>query len=337
MSTFIAQVPKVELHLHLEGSIRPQTLEELAQRKSWLRSKAADWLAQRTHESYLYGSFEKFLLAFGLVSLLLEGPEDYALITTRLMEWLAAQNVRYAEVTISVGVLLWKKQSVEAVFEAIAWAARDAQSRVDVQVNWIFDGVRQFGVDHVRAVLGWAKRYRDNGVVAFGIGGDEARGPAELFTDIYREARDAGLHVTAHAGEAVGPESIRKAVELLGAERIGHGLTAWQDPELMVMLRERRVPLEVCPTSNVCTGLIARIEDHPLPRFLAAGLLVTLNSDDPGMFGTSLEREFQLAATHFALSRSQIARLCADAMRTSFLPEDQKDKLLAELRRYGTE
>ena len=158
--TFIAQLPKVELHLHLEGSIRPQTLEELAQRKSWLRSKAADWLAQRTRESYRYGSFEKFLLAFGLVSLLLEGPEDYALITTRLLEWLASQNVRYAEVTISVGVLLWKKQSVEAAFEAIACAARDAQARTGVRVNWIFDAVRQFGVDHVRDVLGWAKRYR---------------------------------------------------------------------------------------------------------------------------------------------------------------------------------
>ena len=337
LASFIAQLPKVELHLHLEGSIRPETLEELAQRKSWLRSKAADWIAQRTRESYCYGSFEKFLLAFGLISLLLEGPEDYALITTRLMEWLAAQNVRYAEVTISVGVLLWKKQPVEAAFEAIACAARDAQARTGVRVNWIFDAVRQFGVDHVRAVLAWGKRYRDHGVLAFGIGGDEVRGPAELFPDIFREARDAGLHVTAHAGEAAGPESIRTAIELLGAERIGHGLTAWQDPELMAMLRERRVPLEVCPTSNVCTGLIARFEDHPLPRFLEAGLLVTLNSDDPGMFGTSLEREFQLAATQFALSRNQIARLCADAMRTSFLPEDQKDELLAELRRYGTE
>jgi aminodeoxyfutalosine deaminase len=331
LAAFISQIPKVELHLHLEGSIRPQTLEELAQRKSWLRSKVADWIGERARESYCYGSFQRFLAAFGLVSLLLEGPDDYALITTRLVEWLAAQNVRYAEVTLSAGVLLWKKQAVEAVFEAMSEAANAAQARVGVRVNWIFDGVRQFGADHVRAVLGWARRYRDRGVVAFGIGGDETRAPAELFTDIYREARDSGLRLTAHAGESAGPESIRKAVELLGAERIGHGLTAWQDPAVVSLLRQRQVPLEVCPTSNVCTGLLACFADHPLPRFLEAGLLVTLNSDDPGMFGTSLEREFQLAATHFALSPQQIVRLCQNAVRAAFLSPEEKTKLLKEL------
>lgn len=334
LDTLITQVPKVELHLHLEGSIQPDTLNELVQSKSWLRPKAADWIAHRTRECYRYGSFENFLKAFGLVSLLLEAPEDYALIVTRLMEWLAEQNVRYAEVTLSVGVLLWKNQSVEAVFDALCYAAGETGARTGVRVNWIFDGIRQFGPSHVHDVLGWAKQYRDRGVVAFGIGGDEVRGPAELFQDIYREARDAGLHVTAHAGEAAGPESIRKAVELLGAERIGHGLTACQDSELIAMLRDRQVPLEVCPTSNVCTGLISRIEDHPLPKFLDEGLLVTLNSDDPGMFGTSLEQEFRLAAAHFGLSREQITALCANAMRASFLPADQKSKLLQELLRY---
>jgi aminodeoxyfutalosine deaminase len=168
-------------------------------------------------------------------------------------------------------------------------------------------------------------------VVAFGIGGDEERGPAALFTDIYREAREAGLRLTAHAGEAVGPESIRKAVELLGAERIGHGLTAIQDPGVMALLRERRIPLEVCPTSNVATGLIARVEDHPLPRFLEAGLVVTLNSDDPAMFGTSLESEFVQAAKAFSLSRAQIVQFCENAIRYSFLPERDKQRLLREL------
>jgi adenosine deaminase/aminodeoxyfutalosine deaminase len=331
LDRFISQIPKVELHLHLEGSIRPDTLIELAARKSWLKSKVADWIAERTRECYRYHSFEAFLRAFGLISLLLEGPDDYALITTRLLEWLSEQNIRYAEVTLSVGVLLWKKQSVETVFEAIQSAASEAESRTGVRVNWIFDAVRQFGVDHVRAVLGWAKHHAEQGVVAFGIGGDEVRGPAELFVDIYREAHDAGLHVTAHAGEAAGPDSIRAAIELLRAERIGHGLTAWQDPELMAMLRDERVPLEVCPTSNVCTRLIAQIEDHPLPKFLNAGLLVTLNSDDPGMFGTSLEGEFRAAATHFKLSRQQVTQLCGDAIRASFLSADEKSKLFQEL------
>jgi len=328
---FIARLPKVELHLHLEGSIRPHTLRELAEAKSWLKGKVADWIGERTRERYRYGSFSKFLVAFGLVSLLLEGPEDYALIATRLMEWLAEQNVRYAEITLSAGVILWKKQSVEATFEAIAAAAAEAENRCGVRVAWIFDGVRQFGVDHVRQVLGLAARFRPHGVVAFGIGGDEARGPARLFTDVCREARDMGLHVTAHAGEAAGPESVGDAVELLGAERIGHGLTAARDPAVMALLRERRVPLEVCPTSNVSTGLLARFEDHPLPKFLDAGLAVTLNSDDPAMFGTSLQREFELAATHFQLSHAQIAGLGEEAIRAAFLPHDRRQALLTEL------
>jgi aminodeoxyfutalosine deaminase len=331
LNVFIARLPKVELHLHLEGSIRPRTLRELAEGKSWLKGKVADWIGERTRESYRYGSFAKFLVAFGLVSLLLEGPEDYALATARLMEWLAEQNVRYAEITLSAGVILWKKQSVEATFDAIAAAAAEAEKRCGVRVAWIFDGVRQFGVEHVRQVLGLAGRFRSQGVVAFGIGGDEVRGPAALFTDLYREARDMGLHVTAHAGEAVGPESIRDAVELLGAERIGHGLTAAQNPAVMALLRERRIPLEVCPTSNVSTGLLARFQDHPLPKFLDAGLAVTLNSDDPAMFGTSLQREFTLAAAHFQLSPQQIVGLGEEAIRAAFLPADRQQALLTEL------
>ncbi len=331
LDSFIARLPKVELHLHLEGSIRSETLRELSRRKSWLRKKIESWISERRRESYRYGSFQKFLAAFGLVALLLETPEDYALATTRLMEWLAEQNVKYAEVTLSAGVILWKKQPLDEVFEAISAAGSEAEGRLGLRVNWIFDAVRQFGTDHARQVLEGAAGFRSRGVVAFGIGGDEERGPAELFTDVYRRARDLGLHLTAHAGEAAGPESIRKAVELLGAERIGHGLTAARDPELMLLLRDRRIPLEVCPTSNVATGLLARFEDHPLPRFLEAGLAVTLNSDDPAMFGTSLEREFTSAAKTFSLSRDQLVRLCENAIRAAFLPESERQRLLEDL------
>ncbi len=331
IESFISRLPKVELHLHLEGSIRPETLRELSRTKSWLRKKVGNWISERKQQSYRYGSFPRFLAAFALVAMLLEEPEDYALATTRLMEWLAAENVKYAEVTLSAGVILWKKQSLEAVFEAIAAAASEAQTQLGLRVNWIFDAVRQFGTDPARQVLEWAARFRSRGVVGFGIGGDEERGPAELFTDVYRQARDLGLHRTAHAGEAVGPESILKAVELLGAERIGHGLTAARDPEVMRLLRERGIPLEVCPTSNVATGLLPRFEDHPLPRFLEAGLVVTLNSDDPAMFGTSLEAEFVSAAKAFSLSRSQLIELCENAIRVAFLPENERRRLLENL------
>ncbi len=331
LESLITRLPKVELHVHLEGSIRAETLRELSRTKGWVRQKIGDWIGERRRQSYRYESFEKFLMAFGLVTLLLEAPEDYALATTRLMEWLAEQNVKYAEITLSAGVILWKKQSVEAVFEAVSAAASEAQARVGLRVNWIFDAVRQFGTDPARQVVKWAARFRTRGVVAFGIGGDEAQGPPELFTDVYREARDLGLHVTAHAGEAVGPESIRKAVELLGAERIGHGLSAVRDSAVMALLRDRRIPLEVCLTSNVATRVLARLEDHPLPKFLEAGLMVTLNSDDPGMFGTSLEGEWRLAAHQFALSRPQLLLLSENAIHAAFLTEEQKALLLREL------
>ena len=331
LKSFIAHLPKVELHLHLEGSVRPETLRELSGNKSWLRREVGNWISDRRRDSYRYGNFDNFLKAFGVLALLLNTPEDYALATTRLAEELRRQNVRYAEVTLAVGVLLWKKQPVEAVFDAVAAAATAAEARLGIRLQWIFDAVRHFGTDHAREVLGWAIRFRSRRVVAFGIGGDEARGPAELFADVYREAREAGLHLTAHAGEAAGPESIRQAVELLGAERIGHGLTAIQDSGLMALLRDRRIPLEVCPTSNLATGLIARFEDHPLPRFIESGLVVTLNSDDPAMFGTSLEEEFVRAARAFSLSREQIVRLAENAIRCSFLPDDEKEPLWREL------
>ena len=336
LETLIARLPKVELHLHLEGSIRPETLRALVEAKGRGTKKIDRWIAERGRRGYRYRNFLEFLEAFKTVLLLLETPADYALATTRLVEWLSQQNVRYAEITLAAGAVLWRKQPLDAIFEAVAEAAAEAQARVGVRVQWIFDAVRHFGVAHVREVLDWAVRYRHRGMVAFGIGGDGGRGPAEWFAEIFREARDAGLHVVAHAGETVGPESIRAAVELLGAERIGHGLTAARDPAVMALLRERAIPLEVCPTSNVATGVLDRIEDHPLPQFLAAGLTVTLNSDDPALFGTSLEEEFVRAAHCFSLTRDHIVRLAENAIRAAFLPEAEKQSMLEELSRAAT-
>jgi aminodeoxyfutalosine deaminase len=330
LSSYIARLPKVELHLHLEGAVQPETLLELSQTKPALRQKAEEWIAARRANNFRYSSFSDFLEAFKFVSLLIETPRDYSLVTTRLIEWLAAQNVRYAEIIFAAGVVIWKKQSIDEIFEAMSDAVEEATSRTGVRVKWIFDAIRHFGVEHAREVLHSAARLRSRGVVGFGIGGDEARGPGKLFVDVFQEARDLGLHGLAHAGEACGPESIRDAVELLGAERIGHGLTALQDPLTVEILRERKIPLEVCPTSNVCTGLIARWEDHPLPKFLEEGLTVTLNSDDPAMFGTSLQEEFVQAARCFALGRDAIAEFCQNAIHASFMSADEQ-QIFAEL------
>lgn len=333
LRSFISSLPKVELHLHLEGSARPETLRELA-RVSGRPSRAIEeWLAERTAQGFRYQDFQQFIEAFKAVTLLLEQPADYALLTRRLAEELAKENVRYAEVTLSAGVVLWKKQSLEEVFEAVAEAAAESRARWGVRLAWIFDAVRQFGPEPAARVLEAAARYRERGVVGFGIGGDEAQGPAKLFAEIYRQARHRGLHTTAHAGETAGPESVRQAVEWLGAERIGHGLAAARDPEVMALLRDRGVPLEVCLSSNVATGLVARAADHPLPRLLEAGVPVTLNSDDPGMFRTSLAREFELAAECFGLRREALVGFCQTAVRAAFLEEPEKQALLRELHR----
>ncbi len=329
---FIAKLPKVELHLHLEGSLRPDTLRELSRGKGRMESEVEQWILGRQRQEYRYSTFTEFIEAFKFVVLLLETPEDYALATVRLMEWLAAQNVKYAEITLSAGVVLWKQQPLDRVYAAIRAASLEAGARLGVRVNWIFDAVRQFGAEPAREVLTWAGRYRSQGVVAFGLGGDEEGGPANLFADVYREARDCGLHTVAHAGETSGPESVRQTVELLQAERIGHGLAAARDPEVCALLRDRGIPLEGCPGSNVAMGLIPGFREYPLRTFWGAGVIMTLNSDDPALFGTSIAQEFSRAAGEFSLSGEQVAGLCENAARAAFLPEEEKQLLLAQIR-----
>jgi adenosine deaminase/aminodeoxyfutalosine deaminase len=330
---FIAKLPKAELHLHLEGSLRPETLRELSRGRGRMEGAVEQWILERQRCGYRYSTFPEFLEAFKFVVLLLETAEDYALATVRLMEWLAEQNVKYAEITLATGVVLWKQQPLDKIFEAVRAASLEAGARLGMRVNWIFDAIRQFGPEHAREVVGWASRYRQEGVVAFGLGGDEERGPASLFADVYREARDCGLHTLAHAGETVGPQSVRQAVELLKVERIGHGLTAARDSEVMALLRDRRIPLEGCPGSNASIRLIPEFRAYPLPTLMEAGVTMTLNSDDPALFGTSIGQEFSMAAGAFSLSPGQLAGLCENAVRAAFMPEDEKQVLLGQIQR----
>lgn len=315
LTHFIADLPKAELHLHLEGSVEPRILRQLARRN---RLPSADWRREDFERIYRYTDFLGFLQAFKIVSEHLKTPADYRQITHRLAENLAGQKVSYAEVTFSAGVLLAYDENVEPFFEAAAEGAQQGERDYGVKVNWIFDAVRQFGVEPAQKVVRLAARFQNHGVVAFGIGGDEVKAPAELFRKVFQEARDAGLHCVAHAGEAAGPESVRAAVEVLGAERIGHGLKAAWDPALVELLAERRVPLEICLSSNLATGVLDRLENHPLPQWLAAGVPVTLNTDDPAMFHTNLNREYALAARTFKLSHEQLNQIAGQSFRASF-------------------
>jgi aminodeoxyfutalosine deaminase len=305
----IAALPKAELHLHLEGSIQPSTVCVLTKRHG------LSLTLPEVHRRYAYGNFAEFLEAFKWVTSFLRDPQDYALIATDLGEKLLAQRVIYAEVTLSVGVMILRKQRPEANFEAILRATETFAKR-GLQMNWVFDAVRQFGADAASHVLGAAKQCGSKAIVAFGIGGDEVSVPTQAFRFVYEKAADLGLHRLIHAGEIGGPEKIREALELLGAERIGHGIAAMHDPGLMDLLAERRVALEICPQSNLRTGALAlqlgqptaRIEDHPLPTLFRHGVPVVLSTDDPAMFHVTLAEEYE-NARRMDLNENEILRL----------------------------
>ncbi len=258
----------------------------------------------------LAGSFEEFLRGYIWMVKKLEKPEHYALATRHLLEKLAAEGVTYAEITLSAGVVLWKQQDLSAVYEAV-W--RETQ-RSPVKAFWILDAIRQFGAEHGMEVAKFAVTRRDEGVVAYGIGGDEVRGPAEWFRDVFAFARDGGLRLVCHAGETAGPESVRAALDI-GAERIGHGIAAAQDPALMARLRESNVPLEVCISSNVCTGAVPSLEAHPVRQLYDAGVPITIHTDDPAFFHTSLAREYEIAERVFGLPAEELA---ANSFRYAF-------------------
>jgi aminodeoxyfutalosine deaminase len=267
-------------------------------------------------ERYRYKDFLGFLDSFKWVNLFLNKPEDYALITHRLLQDLQAQGVVYAEIIVSVGVMLWRKQPFDPIFAAIAEAA--AQGPIPVQFT--FDATRQFGVDAAWKVAECAVKSKHLGVMGFGLGGDEARGPAEDYAEVFAYAKQHGLHLLPHAGETVGPESVWQALEV-GAERIGHGIRAIEDPELMKHLREKDIPLEVSITSNVCTGAVMSLDTHPVRKLWDAGVPIILNTDDPPMFHTNLVREYKIAADTFGFTKDELEIAAKRSLHYSFRDE----------------
>jgi adenosine deaminase/aminodeoxyfutalosine deaminase len=331
IESFIRRLPKAELHLHLEGTILPATLVELS-----ARHDARPLTLPEAEALYRFTDFYGFLDAFKAVTRLLLGPEDYELAAWRMMERLAAQGVVHAEVYIAVGVIyMWRNHdpaAFEPIFAGLERARERGQRELGLSLYWIFDAVRHFTVEEAERVFLKAAELRPRypSIIGIGLGGDERHTGSAPFAALYAQAAQAGLRLTNHAGETTGPEAIWEALSI-GSERIGHALSAISDSNLLQELKVRSTALELNPTSNVRTGVCASFAEHPLRRYFDAGLLVTLNSDDPAFFGSDVANEYLLAHQVQGFSREELRQLAANSIRASFLPTPAKSQWLSRI------
>src|SRR5215468_8692819 len=321
LDSFIRRMPKVELHVHLEGSIRPETLLLLAERNSVTLPATT---VEELRQWYRFTDFPHFVEIYLAISSCICWPEDIEFIAREFLRGQAAQQIRHSEATFtpfthySSNKRIPFEDQIAALGRARDWAARE----LEISVGWVLDIVRNVRpVEHGLTVADWAISGVESGVVALGLGGIESGHPAELFQEAFDRARAAGLPAVPHAGETAGAESVWGALRALKAQRIGHGVRCLEDQELVAELRDRQIPLEVCPTSNVCLGVTPSLSEHPLPRLLDEGLYVTVNSDDPPMFNTTLTDEYMRAAQILGRSAESIELLAINAVRASLLPE----------------
>jgi aminodeoxyfutalosine deaminase len=329
-AAFVAGLPKAELHVHQVGSASPRIVSELAARHPGTVPSDLDELRR----FYTFRDFGHFIEVYLSVVDLLRDPEDIRLLTYEIATDMAAQNIRYAELTLTPWTSVRTGIRIEAFVEAVEDARVAAERDHGVRLRWIYDIPGEAGLPAAEDTLQLALHHAPETLIGFGLGGPEIGVDRPQFRDVFDQARAAGLHSVPHAGETTGPATVWSALRDLGAERIGHGTSAVQDPELVAHLAEQQVPLEVCPTSNIATRAVARLEDHPIRALHDAGVLVTVNSDDPPMFGTTLNREYEIAARLLDLDEHGIARLAANAVRASFLPAEDKTALVAEIDAY---
>lgn len=330
IDAFIDALPKAELHVHLVGSASVATVLELSRRHPGSGVPSSE---EELRAFYTFRDFHDFARVYQAVNALVREPEDIATLVTGFARDLAAENGRYAELQVTPYAHWIVGMPMREVTEALDLAARRSFDEHGVRMAYIFDIPGEYGEEAARITVEHALQEPPATLVGFGIGGIEQERPAyrDAFRDAFTAARAAGLHSLPHGGEMTGPETIWEVVEGLGAERIAHGISCLQDARLVDHLRERQIPLDVCPTSNVCTGQVKSIEDHPLPRLLEEGLFVTINSDDPPMFATTLAGEYRVAAHVFGLGRAELATLAGNAVQASFMDDRLKRDLRAEI------
>ncbi|MBN1641960.1 MAG: adenosine deaminase [Anaerolineae bacterium] len=315
------RVPKVELHLHLEGAIPLPALWALVQKYGGDLSVPDDAALTRR---FVYRSFADFIDAWVWKNRFLREYEDFAWIAEGVARSLAAQNIRYAEVFCSPQTFAHFGLGTQWLLEAV----RSGLARVPgIEVALVVDLIRGASPEQATATVEEAGEARSLGVIGIGIGGSEHKYPPEPFAPTYARARQLGLHTTAHAGEAAGPASVWGAIRALHVERIGHGVRAAEDPALVDYLAEHRIPLEMCPTSNVQTGVVPALREHPLRRYLRHGLVVTVNTDDPAMFGSSLAQEYRLLERELGVTREETQALMLHAVAASWMPEERKRQM----------
>lgn len=337
LETFIQAMPKVELHVHLEGSIPVQTLFRLAQRN---KVELPATTPAELQEWYTFKDFKHFIQVYLTLSNCIRTPTDIEEVARAFLSEQAAQNIRYSEVTYTAFNHYHFKQipfaeQLAALNRARAWG----EAEYGIKMNFIIDIPRSIPAEKGPMIADWAISGQGNGVVALGLGGPEANNPPEKFKTAFERAQAAGLPSVPHAGEMAGPESIWGALRLLNAVRLGHGVRCLEDPTLVAELRARQIPLEICPTSNICLGIFPSFATHPLPYLLAEKLYLTLNADDPSLFNTTLTAEYSKVAQNFHLDAKDLEKLVFNALRASFLPsalrfelEEQFQTEFAQLR-----
>ncbi|SDT79444.1 adenosine deaminase [Actinoplanes derwentensis] len=333
LTSFIAGLPKAELHVHHVGSASPRIVAELAARHEGSSPVPAD--PELLAKYFEFRDFAHFIEVYLSVVDLIRDDEDVRLLTYEIGRELGRQNVRYAELTVTPYSSVRRGIAAKAFCEAIEDARTAAARDFGVDLRWCFDIPGEGGLPAADQTLRIALDERPDGLISFGLGGPEIGVPRQQFKPYFDQARAAGLHSVPHAGETTGPETIWDAIRELGAERIGHGISAAQDEQLMAYLAEHQIPLEVCPTSNLRTRAVADLDEHPIGRLIAAGVPVSVNSDDPPMFGTTLEQEYATAARLLNLDATGVAGLARTAVRHSFRTADGKATLLAEIDAYA--
>jgi aminodeoxyfutalosine deaminase len=331
LDTFIAGLPKAELHVHHVGSASPRIVAELAARHP--DSKVPTDPAALA-EYFTFSDFRHFIKVYLSVVDLIRNAEDIRLLTYEIARDMARQNIRYAELTLTPYSSVIRGIPGHAFMEAIEDARKAAEAELGVILRWSFDIPGEAGLPAAEETARLAVDLRPEGLVSFGLGGPEIGVGRPQFKPYFDRAIAAGLHSVPHSGETTGPQSIWDALTELRAERSGHGTSATQDPRLLEHLAEHRIPLEVCPTSNIATRAVATLDEHPVKEMVAAGVLVTINSDDPPMFGTDLNTEYAVAARLLGLDETGLAALAKNAVEASFLDPAGKTRLAAEIDAY---